>query len=198
MAAGVEAEASAVEEASAVAAVDLAAAEHQDVGDMDLKRILRHLSKGRAAVRRVFPPRTLDAIERAIRATEAQHDGQIRFAVEASLELAPLFLGQTAQQRAIDVFSSLRVWDTEHNNGVLIYLLLADHDVEIVADRGIHVRLGKEVWETICREMEASFRAGNFEAGVLAGIHAVGKHLSHHFPASNGKHNEIPDRPVIL
>jgi uncharacterized membrane protein YgcG len=165
---------------------------------MNLKRVMRHLSTGRAAVRRVFPLRTLDAIERAIRETEAQHAGQIRFAVEAALELAPLLAGQTAQQRAVEVFSRLRVWDTEHNNGVLIYLLLADRDVEIVADRGIHVKLGKEVWEAICREMEAAFREGHFEAGVLAGIHAVGEHLSRHFPARSGKPNEMPDRPVVL
>ncbi|MCR4297444.1 MAG: TPM domain-containing protein [Gallionella sp.] len=165
---------------------------------MDFKRIMRHLSFGRAAVRRVFPSRSLDAIEHAIRATEALHDGQIRFAVEAALELAPLLAGQTAQQRAIEVFSKLRVWDTEHNNGVLIYLLLADRDVEIVADRGIHARLGTETWEAICREMEAAFRDGQFEAGVLAGIHAVGEHLAHHFPARSGKPNEMPDRPVVL
>jgi len=165
---------------------------------MDLKRIMRHLSTGRATVRRVFPPRTLEAIEHAIRTTEARHDGQIRFAVEAALELAPLLAGQTAQQRAIEVFSRLRVWDTEHNNGVLIYLLLADRDVEIVADRGIHVRLGKEVWEAICREMEGAFRAGNFETGVLDGVHAVGEQLSRHFPARSGKSNEMPDRPVLL
>jgi len=165
---------------------------------MDILRIMRHLSMGRASVRRVFPERALAAIEQAIRTTEAQHAGQIRFAVEASLELAPLLGGQTAQQRAIDVFSKLRVWDTEHNNGVLIYLLLADRDVEIVADRGIHVKLGAEVWETICREMEAAFRKGQFEAGVLAGIHAVGAHLSRHFPASGDKHNELPDSPVLL
>jgi uncharacterized membrane protein YgcG len=165
---------------------------------MDLIRIMRHLSTGRASVRRVFPSRTMDAIEHAIRATETQHAGQIRFAVEAALELSPLLAGQTAQQRAIEVFSNLRIWDTEHNNGVLIYLLLADHDVEIVADRGIHVRLGKEVWEAICREMEAAFREGKFEAGVLAGIHAVGEHLSRHFPARSGKPNEMPDRPVLL
>ena len=165
---------------------------------MDIKRIMRHLSSGGAVVQRAFPSRTLEAIERAIRATEVKHDGQIRFAVEAALELAQLLAGQTAQQRAIDVFSKLRVWDTEHNNGVLIYLLLADRDVEIVADRGIHARLGKEVWEAICREMEAAFRAGHFEAGVLAGIHAVGEHLAHHFPARSGKSNEMPDRPVVL
>jgi uncharacterized membrane protein len=165
---------------------------------MNFKRIMRHLSMGRAAVRRVFPLRALDAIEHAIRSTEVRHDGQIRFAVEASLELAPLMAGQTAQQRSVEVFSKLRVWDTERNNGVLIYLLLADRDVEIVADRGIHVRLGKEVWEAICHEMEAAFRAGHFEAGVLAGIHAVGEHLSRHFPARSGKPNEMPDSPVVL
>jgi uncharacterized membrane protein YgcG len=165
---------------------------------MNLKRIIQHLWIGRAAVRRVFPLHTLNAIEHAIRATETRHDGQIRFAVEASLELAPLLAGQTAQQRAVEVFSTLRVWDTEHNNGVLIYLLLADHDVEIVADRGIHVRLGQPVWESICREMETAFRAGQFEAGVLAGIHAVGEHLSHHFPARNDKPNEMPDMPIVL
>ena len=165
---------------------------------MKFKRIMKHLSTGRATVRRVFPLRTLDTIEQAIRSTEARHAGQIRFAVEAALELAPLLAGQTGQQRAIEVFSKLRVWDTEHNNGVLIYLLLADRDVEIVADRGIHVKLGKEVWEAICREMEAAFREGHFEAGVLAGIHAVGEHLSRHFPARSGKANEMPDRPVVL
>ncbi len=165
---------------------------------MNFIRIMRHLSIGRAAVRRIFPLRAMNEIESAIRATEARHAGQIRFAVEAALELAPLLAGQTAQQRAVDVFSKLRVWDTEHNNGVLIYLLLADRDVEIVADRGIHVKLGKEVWESICREMEVAFRAGKFEEGVLAGIHAVGEHLSRHFPARSGKANEMPDSPVVL
>jgi len=165
---------------------------------MNLKRLMRHLTTGRAAVRRVFSTHALNAIEQTIRETEARHDGQIRFAVEASLELGPLLAGQTAQQRAIEVFSNLRVWDTEHNNGVLIYLLLADRDVEVIADRGIHVRLGKAVWETICHEMEALFREGHFEAGVLAGIHAVGEHLSRHFPARSGKANEMPDSPVVL
>ena len=149
-------------------------------------------------MRRAFPSRALDAIESAIREAEARHNGQIRFAVEAALELAPLFAGQTARQRAIDVFSRLRVWDTEHNNGVLIYLLLADRDVEIVADRGINVKLGKDVWEAICREMEAAFRKGDFESGVVAGIHAVGEHLSRHFPARSGKSNEMPDSPVVM
>ncbi len=165
---------------------------------MDLKRTVRHLSTGRATARRLFPQPTLAAIERAIHEAEQTHNGQIRFAVEASLDWRPLLAGQTAQQRALDVFSSLRVWDTEHNNGVLIYLLLADRDVEIVADRGIHTKLGQESWEAICRDMEAAFRAGKFEGGVLAGIRAVSEHLSRHFPARSGKPNELPDTPVML
>ncbi|MFZ2302691.1 MAG: TPM domain-containing protein [Gallionella sp.] len=165
---------------------------------MNLKRIMQHLSSGRTAVRRVFPSRTLEVIERTIRETEAQYDGQIRFVVEAALDSAPLLAGQSARERALEVFSELRVWDTEHNNGVLIYLLLADRDVEIVADRGIHAKLGAEIWEAICREMEAAFRNGQFEAGVLAGIRAVGERLVCHFPVQGGKLNEMPDRPVVL
>ncbi|MDO9011242.1 MAG: TPM domain-containing protein [Gallionella sp.] len=165
---------------------------------MNIRRIIKHLSTGRASVRRAFPRQTLNLIEDAIRTTETRHDGQIRFAVEPALELAPLLDGQTARQRAIEVFSELHVWDTEHNNGVLIYLLLADRDVEIVADRGIHVKLGTEVWEAICQQMEAAFRAGQFEAGVLNGLQAVGEHLARHFPARNDQFNEIPDSPVLL
>jgi uncharacterized membrane protein len=167
---------------------------------MNLKRIMRHLSTGRASVRRAFPTRALAAIESAIRATEMQHSGQIRFAVEAALDLSPLLAGQSARERAIEVFSELRVWDTEHNNGVLIYLLLADRDVEIVADRGVHARLGREVWEAICLEMEAAFRDGRFEDGVLAGIHSVGLHLARLYPqtAEQARRNELPDNPVVI
>jgi len=165
---------------------------------MNIKRIMRHLSSGQAAVRRAFSARTLDAIERAISEAEMRHHGQIRFAVEAALELAPLLAGQTAQQRAVDVFSKLRVWDTELNNGVLIYLLLADRDVEIVADRGVYARLGKEGWEAICLEMEAAFRDGKFEQGVLAGIHGAGMHLARLYPRVGENANELPDSPVLI
>ncbi len=165
---------------------------------MDLTRIMRHLSIGRAAVRRAFPRRTLDAIERTIREIEARHGGQVRFAVEDALDLSPLLAGQTARERAIDVFSLLRVWDTEHNNGVLIYLLLADRDVEIVADRGIDAKVGAQAWEEICREMEDAFHAGRFEEGALAGIRSVGGHLVQHYPHTGEKRNELPDRPVLL
>jgi uncharacterized membrane protein len=138
----------------------------------------------------------MQAIERAIRESEKTHRGQIRFAVEAALDTLPLLRGQTARARAVEVFSHLRVWDTEHNNGVLIYLLLADRDVEILADRGIHGRVSAEAWERVCREMEAAFRAGRFEDGALAGIRAVGALLAQHFPGAGG--HELPDRPVVL
>jgi uncharacterized membrane protein len=149
------------------------------------------------SVRRTFPARTMDAIEAAIRQSEAGHAGQIRFAVEHSLDLPELLRGLTARERAIDAFSHLRVWDTEHNNGVLIYLLLADRDVEIVADRGIHLKV-REGWEPICQRMEESFRAGEFESGALFGVRAVGEKLAAHFPRRAGAGNELPDRPVVL
>ena len=104
---------------------------------MGIKRIGKHLLEHRSRVRRIFPPKVLATIEQAIKAGEATHSGQIRFVVEGALDGAPLFRNQSARERALDVFSHLRIWDTAHNNGVLIYLLLADRDVEIVADRGI-------------------------------------------------------------
>jgi uncharacterized membrane protein len=126
-------------------------------------RLLAHLLTTAWSVRRAFPPRALEVIEQAIRDAEATHSGEIRFAVEHSLDLIKLLRGESAGERALAAFSELRVWDTEHNNGVLIYLLLADRDVEIVADRGIHARVGPDGWEAIARRMEAAFllpRAG--------------------------------------
>ncbi len=149
-------------------------------------------------VRRVFPAESLDAIDRAIKASEAGHVGEIRFAVEGALDIAPLFRGQSARERAIDVFSLLRIWDTERNNGVLIYLLLADRDVEIVADRGIHAKVGAQEWEKICRAMETAFRQEDFEGGVIRGIQEVTRHMARHFPAVGDDRNELPDKPVVL
>src|SRR3954454_12348909 len=151
------------------------------------------------AVRRAFPEPAVTAIEKAIKRSETSHAGEIRFAVEAALGTQSLLKGQTGRERAVDVFSHLRVWDTEQNNGVLIYLLLADRNVEIIADRGINARVTNDEWESICRKMESSFAHGQFESGVIAGIEAIGGHLREHFPARNeGSENELPNRPVIL
>lgn len=165
---------------------------------MNIRRVLRNLFMPPWRVRLVFPARTLRAIEATIREAEAAHAGEIRFAVESALPLSPLLRGQSARERALEVFSQLRVWDTEMNNGVLIYLLLADHDVEIVADRDAHARVGTEGWEKICREMEALFRQGKFEEGVLHGIRAVSAHLVRHYPPQKKDSNELDDRPVVF
>lgn len=165
---------------------------------MGIKRIGRHLLLNRWRVRRAFPRQALANIEKAIKASEAMHTGQIRFAVEGALDGVPLFKDQSARARSIDVFANLRVWDTENSNGVLIYLLLADRDVEIVADRGINEKVQQAEWEAICRLMEMEFRAGNFEGGVLTGIAAVSKLLAKHFPASGAPRNELPDKPVVM
>jgi uncharacterized membrane protein len=165
---------------------------------MNLKRITKHLLLNHWQVNRAFPRHTLIAIEHAIKASEAAHNGEIRFVVEGALDGTPLFKGQTARERAIDVFAQLRIWDTEHNNGVLIYLLLADRHVEIVADRGIHAKVGSWGCEEICRRMETAFKQGNYEDGVVSGIQAVTQHLIKHFSAAGDDRNELPDKPVVL
>ncbi|SEL45198.1 TPM domain-containing protein [Nitrosovibrio tenuis] len=166
---------------------------------MNFTRMLRHLFTGHVAIKRVFSETALTAIGKAIENSEISHEGEIRFAVEAALNTPSLLRDQSGRERAVEVFSQLRVWDTEHNNGVLIYLLLADRNVEIIADRGINVRVKAEEWERICREMETAFAQGQFETGVIAGIDAIGRHLQEHFPTTTGGgENELPDRPIIL
>jgi uncharacterized membrane protein len=165
---------------------------------MDWKRLARHLWIGEPERGRIFPKDSLERITTAIAAAEARHHGEIRFAVQSSLHAAEVVRGVSARHKAIEAFARLGVWDTEANNGVLIYLLLADRDVEIVADRGVHAKVGAEGWEAICRRMETEFRGGRFEAGVLAGIAEVGRHLEAHFPRNGADRNELPDEPVML
>ena len=161
-------------------------------------RLLRHVLVLPGSVRRAFPPDALHAIEAAIGESEKRHGGEIRFAVEAALDVPALLRGQTARDRALEVFSELRVWDTEANNGVLIYLLLADRDVEIVADRGIDRRVGTQAWEAICRGMESSLASGRHREAVLAGIAGIEAHLARHFPPNARDADELPNAPAAL
>jgi uncharacterized membrane protein len=165
---------------------------------MHLARIARHLIAMPGAVRRAFPPAAMAAIEQAVARSETQHRGEVRFAVEAALDVSGLIAGQSARARAIEVFSQLGVWDTEDNNGVLIYLLLAERDVEIVADRGINAVVGAQDWEAICRAMEAALRRREFEPAVLGAIEAVTRLLARHFPPRAGDRNELANRPVTV
>ena len=165
---------------------------------MNIRRVVQHLSLRNAEVKRAFPRSALSNIEQAIKASETEHVGEIRFAVEGALDGLPLFKGQSARERAIALFSELRVWDTLHNNGLLIYLLLADRAVEIVADRGINAKVSSQEWNQVCRRMETAFKQSNYESGVIEGVQAVTRHLAAHFPAGSGNSNELPDKPAVL
>lgn len=165
---------------------------------VNFKRWLRHLFMPPWAWRRAFPQSTLDAIEAAIHTSETSHGGEIRFAIENSLAGFRVWRGISARARAIEVFSQLRVWDTEHNSGVLIYVLLADHDIEIVADRGIARRVDAAAWESVAQAMEAAFRQGEFERGALAGIGQVSALLATHFSPAGDNPDELANRPVIV
>lgn len=163
-----------------------------------LMRLIKHLTAARWQVARCLPKRSMDNIALAIRQSESSHMGELRFAVEAGLDWLELLAGMSSRERALHVFSQLRVWDTEQNSGVLIYLLLADRKVEIVADRGIHARVGAAHWKAICHAMEQKFRADEFESGVLEGVAAITALLQQHFPSDGINPNELQDYPVTL
>ena len=165
---------------------------------MNLPRILRHLFTTRFATRRRFTREARARIEEAIRDVERRHAGEIRFAVETALELPALFAGMTPRSRALEVFGLLGVWDTAGNNGVLIYLLMADRDVEIVADRAIAERVAQAEWDAACHAMEEEFRAGRYASGAEAGIRAVGALLAAQFPGRGGDRDEQPNEVVIM
>ncbi|MFM9836206.1 MAG: TPM domain-containing protein [Methylophilaceae bacterium] len=173
----------------------------------NLIRFSKHLVSHRWQVKSYLSDIALHNIEKAIEASESKHGGEISFVVEAGLHPYEIIHQKTPRKRAIEIFSRLHIWDTEENNGVLIYLLLADRDVEIVADRGIDKHIGHVNWTAICSEMEVMFMRGQFEAGVLYGINKIGALLEKHFPLDNKKpktttskkkRNEISNKPVIL
>jgi uncharacterized membrane protein len=167
---------------------------------MDWKRWLRHVVFPGRQLAQAFPSSALDAIERAVDASELEHSGEIRFAIEGALEPGEVWDGKTPRARALEVFAALGVWDTEANNGVLIYVLLADRDVEIVADRGFNGKVGAPEWNAVCSAMEADFRAGRFESGAVEGVRTAGTLLARHFPPLPGGRDEdaLPNRPAVL
>jgi uncharacterized membrane protein len=162
-------------------------------------RFWRHLFAGTRKTRRDFPAAVLVDIEAATKRCEILHPGEIRFIVEGGLPLAGVFAGVTPRERAIELFAHYRVWDTEHNNGVLIYVLLADRTVEIVADRGVAGgRVPQAEWETCCRIVESHFGAARFSAGSVAGIEAVAAVLAKYPPDRADVGNELPDAPIVI
>jgi hypothetical protein len=164
-----------------------------------LRRLFRHLLCDEGSARRAFPGAALARIEAVIAEGETRHRGQVRFAVEPALPFLRVLRRVQPRERALEVFGALRIWDTEENCGVLVYLMLADRDVEIVADRGIHAHVGPAAWEAVCRRMEAAFRDGRFAEGIDAGIAEINALLARHYPRERGAAaDELSNRPVIL
>jgi uncharacterized membrane protein len=163
------------------------------------QRFLRHLATDHGSARRAFPKAALDRIEAAVAEGEQRHRGQVRFVVEASLPLVRVLHGVTPRGRALEVFGATRVWDTEENCGVLVYVLLADRAVEIVADRGVDAHVGAVAWAAVCQQMEEAFRARRFGDGALAGVAEINALLARHYPSSGiAGTNELPDKPLVL
>lgn len=165
---------------------------------VNVKRWLTHALMPPWRWRLAFPESLLNEIESAVKQSERQHRGELRFAIENTLPSAGVWRDMAAYERALDVFSNLRVWDTEENSGVLIYLLLADHEVHIIADRGIAKRVDQSAWNEIAKTMQAAFRQGDFRRGSLAGIEKITALLATHFPANPDNRNELTDRPTII
>jgi uncharacterized membrane protein len=165
---------------------------------MNISRIFKHLLTPNWFARRAFSAAALNRIEAEVKQSEATHRGEIRFAVEGGFHLMPLLKGITAHTRAVTVFSDLHVWDTAENTGVLLYLQLVDRDIEILADRGINALVAQDEWEAICQRMEAAFREGRFEEGVIAGLREITALLARHFPARAENPDELSNKPVVL
>jgi len=165
---------------------------------MPLARIARHLAHSARRTRALFSPAVRSQIEAEIGAAEAQHAGEIRYVIETSLPLRALWHGLSPRARALELFARLHVWDTQANNGVLIYVLRADRAVEIIADRGINERVNAAEWEQVCREVEAHYRAGRYAEGSRAAVAGVARLLAEHFPAARASGNELPNQPILL
>lgn len=163
-----------------------------------LLRLWRHLTASTLRTRSLFSAAVLSRIERAVTEAERQHSGEIRFAVETALPLPLIWRGLTPRARALQVFGQLRVWDTDANNGVLIYVLRADRAVEVIADRGIGSRVKDLEWEALCHEVENYYRARRYSDGSAAAVAGVARLIGQHFPAGGSGTNELPNQPVLL
>jgi len=164
-----------------------------------LGRIWRHLWLDESDTRKAIPRELAERLKDRVAASEQRHTGQVRICVEAALPLSYLWRNETPRQRAIAMFGKLRVWDTEHNNGVLIYLLLAERAIEIVADRGLASRVPPQEWQAIVSRMGSAFRDSRFEDGLTQALEEVSGLLVVHFPLAAGavNANELPDEPVL-
>jgi uncharacterized membrane protein len=164
-----------------------------------LLRILKHRVRDDTDTRRAIRPDVVRRLQQRVQSSERQHSGEIRVCVEAGLPLSYLWRGLSARDRAVTMFGKLRVWDTAHNNGVLIYLLLAEHAIEIIADRGLNAHVSPAQWAAIVGTMREAFRAGRHEQGLNAAIDAVDALLRQHFAMTPGldNPNELPDAPDL-
>ena len=164
-----------------------------------LKRICRHRWLDESDTNRAVPVDLVERLMRRVAASEKRHSGEIRICVEAGLPLSYLWRNAPARERAITLFGKLRVWDTELNNGVLIYLLLADHAIEIVADRGLNQRVTEAEWKAMVDNLSAAVRAGRYEDGLTQALEETSAVLVKHFPLvpSDDNPNELPNRPVV-
>ena len=165
---------------------------------MRLGRLFHHLVIPDWWARRAFQKPVLRRIEQAIATSEQSHGGELRVVVEANLPFAALLRDRSPRQRAVELFGELGVWDTEHNCGVLIYLQVLDRRVEIVADRGIHRRVGDAFWKAVCGRLEKSFRDGQYEQGVVRALEEITAALAEHFPAAADNPDELSNAPLIF
>jgi TPM domain len=163
-------------------------------------RLLQHRWSDESDLRRALPGTAVEHLQARVRSSETHHSGEICVCVEAGLPLSYLWKGLRARDRAVTLFGKLRVWDTESNNGVLIYLLLADHAIEIVADRGLNARVSAADWALVIDSLSSDLRAGRFEPGLIAAVDAVDQLLRRHYPLAPGEHNpnELPDAVILL
>ena len=161
-------------------------------------RLLSNLFGGWFRLWSWFPPATMVSIRSAIAEGETRHAGELVFAVESRYSPWAVLSGLQPRQRAHELFSLLRVWDTRDNSGVLLYLQLAERRVEIVADRGIAARVAPAQWQAMCGSFAADIDAQPASDAVMACLGRINALLAEHFPAGPDNPRELPDDPVVL